>query len=342
MGKQSRLRALRREERRDLARQLPPGQGDALRVLRALHRTIQEHCYESGRRCWEYLLEMLAQASGWPTESSEAKHLWDKMADEPRWLEFIQTWLAEVEWAKANGSPFSEPIGQLLEEVNGTNDHLGQFLTPMSVVRVLNAVSMDAPGVPNPNGMPTRRGLDPCCGTGRFMIDALIHNDNLVMHGVDLDLWMLRAAMLNVRLLSRWTSMSVPDPADRFKPLHVARRMIKRFEQIEAAADLKNPFAMLGQTRPEQPDEHKGGNILIIGGRSIFIHGDALVVDLEYTPNWLCAGWAWSPHPWTGNLKMKGFYGSFDDWEKAGRPALQQHGNPDEPLQFDYSMAPPG
>src|SRR5690349_784792 len=118
MGKQSRLRRARHEMR---ALSGPPG--EPLRILRGIHRTIQGHCSESGRRCWEYLLEMLAHSTGWETESNESQHLWDKMANETRWLEFLECWIAEVKQAKANGAPFSEPLGQLLEEVGGVNSN---------------------------------------------------------------------------------------------------------------------------------------------------------------------------------------------------------------------------
>jgi hypothetical protein len=339
MGKQSRLRALRRAERQEIARDLAPNRGEPLRILRSLHRTIQGHCHENGRRCWEYMVEMLAHVSGWPTESDESKHLWDKMQDEGRFVEFAHAWIAEVEWAKANGAPFSEPIGELLEEIEGHNESLGQFFTPMPVVRMINSVNLGDIPSPGPSGLPTCRGLDPCCGSGRFLIDALVHNDGIMMHGVDLDLWMVRAAMLNVRLLARWTSMSVADPDDRLKPLRRATKFLDQAMAALASPDEENPFLRLG-TEPPQPKGEE--RVLIVGGRAVFIHGNSMIVDLDYTPNWACAGWSWKPHPWQWNLKMRDYYGSYEDWEKAGRPDLNKlHEQEQKSLQFDYSMAPP-
>jgi hypothetical protein len=251
---------------------------------------------------------MLAHQTGWSTESSESKHLWDKMANEDRWVEFFQSWAAEVEEAKACGGSFSEPLGSLLEEVGGTNDSLGQFLTPMPVVRLLNEITFhDIGKEADPSGRPKFRGLDPCCGTGRFMIDALVHNPSLLMHAVDLDLWALRCAMLNVRLLAKWTSLRVNDKEDQ--------------------------LAHDPRTRLPGPSSW-----LMIGGRAIFIHGDALRVDLDYAPNWLCAGWAWSPRPWQSNLKVEGFFGNHDEWVAAGCPRGDQAKGE---VQFDYSMKPP-
>lgn len=311
-----------------------------IRVLRALHKTIQGHCHESGRRCWEYLVEMLAHSTGWQTESAESKHLWDKMPDEPKFLEFYQAWIAEVQWAKHNGAPFSEPLGQLLEEIEGTNDYHGQFFTPMPVVRMMNSITLADDTPSSAIGVPRKRGLDPACGTGRFMIDALVHNDNLAMNGVDIDLWMLRTAMLNVRMLAPWTTMRVKDPDGRLKAIvrpfnaieeavQETRRLVDRMEAMNSL----NPFAK----EPEPADETGGGDILMVGGRAVFMHGNALVVDLNYSPNWLCAGWAWSPKPWMSNLKIAGYYGTYDEWVEAGKPPLGQEESNDR-VQFDYSM----
>jgi len=307
VGRASRLKRARREERLRAEQGIPTRQSESFQIIRSIHQTIQHHCGESSRRCWEYLLEMTAHQTGWHTETNESKALWDKMGDETRFVEFFEAWIAEVEHAKENRVAFSEPLGSLLEEINGNNKNLGQFFTPMQVVRAINEMTFHDLGEVDPSGRPKFRGLDPCCGTGRFMIDALVHNDSVFMHGIDLDLWALRTAMLNVRLLCKWTSMHVKDDADRLKDLPP-------------------------EDRPEP------GTTLIIGGRGIFIHGDALRVDLNYAPNWLCAGWAWSPRPWQSNLKIENYYGTYDQWQEAGFPL---EANSKSEVQFDYSMAPP-
>jgi hypothetical protein len=188
---------------------------------------------------------------------------------------------------------------------------------------MINAMSLNDGCEPSRDGSPTRRGLDPTCGTGRFMIDALVHDDGIMMHGVDLDLWLLRVAKINIRLLSKWTSLRVKNPDDRMKPLRQARALL---DQLANAEEI---------TKVPQEDKTDGTTILL-GGRAIFIHGDALLVDLEYSSNWLCAGWAWTPQQWQGNLKIRGFYGCYDHWVEAGRPALDEK-QPTE-VQFDYSM----
>lgn len=306
MGKQSRLKRQRREMR--LQENGPPMKREAFHILKAIHQTIQGHCGDNSRRCWEYLLELLAHSTGWVTDTSDAKHLWDKMANETRWSEFFECWMDEVTYAEKNRVAFSEPVGELLEEIEGTNDYLAQYFTPMSVVRVMNEITMPAGSCEaGAGGRPTSRGLDPCCGTGRFMIDALVFNPGLFMHAIELDLWLMRTAMLNVRMLCKWTSLR---------------------------------FTLADMLDPMDKEEPSSGGGIIIGGRSVFMNGDALVVDTNYRPNWLCAGWAWKPHPWQGNLKIEGFLGNHNEWVDAGRPAKELPGKPGD-VQFDYSMKDP-
>lgn len=205
MGRRARIRRNRALMRH--AYNGPPMKREPFQILRAIHQTIQNHCHENGRRCWEYLVEMLAQASGWPTETNESEALWDKMQGETRWLEFLEAWIDEVSYARKNRIAFSEPIGELLEHVEGTNLHFEQYFTPMQVVRAMNEITFSDLEQPESGYL---QGIDPCCGTGRFMLDALIFNDRLIMGNVDLDLWLQRVAKLNARLLSRWTTLREP------------------------------------------------------------------------------------------------------------------------------------
>lgn len=205
MGKLARIRRDRAIARRQYAG--PPMQREAFAILQSLHNTIQGHCHENSRRCWEYLVEMLAMATGWKTETNESQALWEPMANEARWSEFAEAWVAEVAYAKENRIAFSEPIGELLEVVQGANHHFDQYFTPMSVVRAMNEMTFSDQEIPEKGYI---QGADPCCGTGRFMLDALVFNERLMMANVDVDLWLLRAAKLNARLLSRWTTLREP------------------------------------------------------------------------------------------------------------------------------------
>lgn len=206
MGRRSR-RKRKRREMRARGNNGPPMQREAFDLLRGIHRTIQGHCHESDRQCWEYTVEMLAHATRWETETNESKHLWEPMHDETRFGEFIHVWNEEVTYARDNRLAFSEPIGELLEHIEGTNLHRDQYLTPMQVVRTMNEITFMGLEPPESG---YSQGLDPCCGTGRFMLDALVFNDRLIMANVDIDLWLLRAAKLNARILDKWTNLNEP------------------------------------------------------------------------------------------------------------------------------------
>ena len=205
MGHRARIKRDRALMRRQ--NEGPPMQREAFRILLSLHQTIQNHCHENSRRCWEYLVEMLAMTTGWRTETCESKALWEPMQNETRWVEFAEAWIAEVTYAKENRIAFSEPIGEVLQHVEGTNLHWDQYFTPMQVVRAMNEISFHDIGTPKSG---YTQGVDPCCGTGRFMLDALVFNDRLIMGNVDVDLWMQRTAKLNARLLARWTTLKEP------------------------------------------------------------------------------------------------------------------------------------
>jgi len=203
MGRKSRLKRARRAE---LMKEQPgpPMKREAFNILKSLHQTIQNHCHENSRRCWEYMVEMIAHSTGWKTETCESKHLWKAMAEETRFAEFAEAWLEEVTYAKENRVPFSEPIGELLEHLEATNLHFDQYFTPMSVVRTLNEINFMDIEQPKTGYL---QGLDPCCGTGRFMLDALVFNDRLIMGSLDIDLWMQRVAKINARILAQWTTL---------------------------------------------------------------------------------------------------------------------------------------
>ena len=87
MGKASRMKRARRAAR--LKEQSgPPMRRGAFNILLSLHKVIQNHCHENSRRCWECMGELIAQATGWPTESEEAKHVAEKMSTDA-WMRIV-------------------------------------------------------------------------------------------------------------------------------------------------------------------------------------------------------------------------------------------------------------
>lgn len=260
-------------------------------ILTGIWHDIRAVTLEGERRSWEYLVEMMAHASGWDTETSDSVWIWDLIPNHQRFVDYAMAWSNEVAAAKEAGIAFSEPLGDLLQMIKPDS------LVPMTEVRAINAKDLPE------QSSDTFSGLDPHCGTGRFMLDAVVHNDHVIMHGVDTDVWMLRAALVNIRYLFSHTSLHVKGP--------------------------------------------KNGELLVLGGRTVFMHGDPRIVDLGHANNWLCGGWSWTPQPWEVNLQIAprfGFKGSWRSFQRLlGGPelAMARLTGLDESKRnfaFDFSM----
>lgn len=241
MGKQSRQRAERRQ-----ARQV---RGSPTRLLGELLSLIQNKSHQTARRAWEMMLELLAHHTGINALASEGclsaetRKLVPDLGDlAPLLLDYVSSWQAELQLAAKTGSPITDPIGTVLDEAGATNAAMGQFFTPPSVVRMMNKLTLEQGPPPERK----ERVLDPCCGTGRFALDALVHRPSVVLYNVDLDLWMMRAALINFRLAPRFTTANLTIPGDDGRPQHV----------------------------------------IVPGGKSWIIRADSFLIDLNCVDNW--------------------------------------------------------
>jgi len=100
------------------------------------------------------------------------------------------------------GEPY-DYLGQLFTEKKCAIDEMGQVITPPWIVSYINdsaigKVEEDQEG----NEERWKLVLDPCAGTGRFLLDlAWRHRDRkLALFGVELDLDLYRACLVNMRL----------------------------------------------------------------------------------------------------------------------------------------------
>ncbi len=289
MGRQSRLRAERRRAN---------GIGRPTEILRELFSEIEKLTHEHSRRVWEIMLEILADVSGVNatnggclTDASK-KVLRDLPKLDSMLAEFLKSWTDELDWCKRSGAAITDPIGTIFEEAGCTNDALGQFFTPPSVIRTIN--SLVFAGAPST----VVKGLDPCCGSGRFALDALVHHDRLVMFNVDIDLWMMRAALVTFRYAQKFTHQRIRSKLDSGGVLAEGV-----FEEMNARG-VRVP-------RPEPSVD-----LFVLGGRSWIIQADSLIVDLLHPDNWRYS-WCWNPPPWQSTLKMDGFDGTYDEWRKS-------------------------
>lgn len=327
MGKKSRLKRERRAQRENLNHLEPK------KILENAHKRIQNICHENSRTCWEYLVELLAQHTGWPTETSVASFIRDTWDPTETFSQFEQAWAFEVEGALASRSWFSEPIGWLLEEIQGTNKHFDQYFTPMPIVRTMNEITFhDEPAVTK-DGLPTMRGVEPAMGTGRLLIDALVFNKGLMMHGIELDQWLRRVAMLNIRILDmqgQWTGCRIGGEPEG----------IKAFSD-KTAKDLKRQG--LASDNPRRQ------GIWLLGGRAMTIQADSLIVDLDFWPNWfvkrpngqILPNWCWTQDPWQSGMLIHpkfGFAGTWDEYQRRKAEGSFEPKTGDETVKFDFSM----
>jgi len=108
-------------------------------------------------------------------------------------------------WAK----PFIETcmkvkgdyFGEVFTQRECATDRLGQMLTPEPVVRFINEMAI---GQAEGKEEEWQTVLDPAVGTGRFLVDVSVHypDRKLFLHGVEIDVDLYRACLLNMRLYS--------------------------------------------------------------------------------------------------------------------------------------------
>jgi len=186
---------------------------------------------------WKYSLPELPKSPLFKGEIKPARREVPKdLAEKVRRTGLIEEF---VEAARAKPWDY---IGEVFVEERLANNRLGQMLTPRSVVQLMLQMTMEeyflkkerawvdaetllwAAEYTLKHGPPlwaskaleravknvqdTNRPqtiLDPAVGTGRFLIEAsLMYPDEpLILFGIDIDVWMYRACLVNMALFSR-------------------------------------------------------------------------------------------------------------------------------------------
>lgn len=275
MGKQSRIRAERREAHKTMGR--------STQLLREFHDQIRSLTYAGSRRSWELMIEIMADLTGVNilfngtlTDDSH-KVLHDLRNPEFLLKEFLETFNRELQICRDAGSAVPDPIGEVLEQSGGTNEALGQFFTPASVVRMMNQLTMQ-------DTDQECRVLDPACGTGRFALDVVVHHPRAVTFNVDLDKWLHRAALVSFRYAQEFTY-----------------------------ARIKKPLMPTTVFEAQAGSDGDDGTVVILGGRTWILNADSLIVDLECHDNWKYS-WMWDQPPWQEVMKVADFDGTYNEW----------------------------
>jgi len=161
--------------------------GEALQILLEMYNIIEQQTGESSRACFNLLVRFLGDCLRiypLPKQDHPVGRRLLPLAI-PYFSACVQDpwdWLGEVFEIKACGNP-----------------RLGQHFTPRSVVRFMVELVLGAPSALSPGE--THTVLDPCTGTGRFLVDIATRyrHRGLALFGIELDLDLYRAALVNMR-----------------------------------------------------------------------------------------------------------------------------------------------
>ena len=169
-------------------------EGSPQKILASIYEDLSHSRY--GRQSWDLIVELLADKLR-PMELAahgisllpETKH--KELADE--FSEPLEHYIVA-----ARENPW-DYLGEVFIENSLGSKGLGQNLTPKGVVDAM--IKMTFPE----EIKKVQTVLDPCIGTGRFLIEAslLYPKAPLILYGVEIDLSLYRACVVNMSMFSK-------------------------------------------------------------------------------------------------------------------------------------------
>lgn len=159
---------------------------DPMTILSDALHVIEQREHRAGRYCWDLLVEVLAD------------HLrLTRSRNTSLKEEFESNRLLERYCRVARMKPWDH-LGELFILERMGNPRLGQNLTPKPIADLMVMMNM----MEEPTSLQTM--LDPCVGTGRFLLSTsnLYPYAPIVLYGVEIDLSLYRACLVNMRLMS--------------------------------------------------------------------------------------------------------------------------------------------
>ena len=163
------------------------GNPNALKHLHDIYKRI--YCGKYGRRkCWDILVEIIADHEGMIVSDYD-----DYSCDTD-----IENMIMKYKIA-AEMDPW-DYLGELFELEGFGSQRSGQFFTPRNVITMM--VQMNLSGMKFDK---VQTVLDPCLGTGRMLLVAsnLFPDAPLILFGVDIDLSLYRASIVNMKMFSK-------------------------------------------------------------------------------------------------------------------------------------------
>jgi len=156
------------------------------KLLQQIMDEIELKTHQYARNNWEILIELLAHHEGIINETRH-KEL----------LEHLEkTNLMDYYGAAAKRDPWDYP-GEIFQDLRLGG--MGQELTPKPVIDLM--LKMTFPE----KITEVQTLLDPCVGSGRFLIEAtnLYQDAPLILFGVEVDLWLYRACLVNMKMFAK-------------------------------------------------------------------------------------------------------------------------------------------
>jgi type I restriction-modification system DNA methylase subunit len=134
----------------------------------------------------------------------------DKAADFAEGTELMgKIMMAQADYESSAGA-FTDMFGDYLTQSNGTWKRLGQVFTPTHIAQFIAEMSLPQEEL----AAKPAKILDPCCGTGRFMLAAAKHYAeklgyfNFMFYNVDIDFAVYNYCALNA-ILHRIPSVTI-------------------------------------------------------------------------------------------------------------------------------------
>jgi len=165
------------------------GKSDPGKLLSKIHLEIERKKHYMGYRCWELLVEQLATYLG--ITKTEDMKLFREI--KPSLEHYITA---------AQNNPWDH-IGELHVELCLNDKRHGVVLTPRAITEFMCAMAI---GEKKKTKKTTKveTVLDPCVGTGRFLISAtlLFPEKPLILYGIEIVPSLYRACLVNMKMFS--------------------------------------------------------------------------------------------------------------------------------------------
>lgn len=163
----------------------------AYRILLQMFEVIERTTREPPRACFNQLVRYLADCVRLRPLPEDERHVGARLM--PLTMLFLEAFYEDPQ----------DLLAPLFAEKGCANKDMGQIMTPRYIAQYINEQAIGRALEERENEERIwLRVLDPCVGTGMFLVEAAVQYPaaNLAFYGIELDLDLYRAALVNMRL----------------------------------------------------------------------------------------------------------------------------------------------